>query len=68
VKGKNTELLQVSYDVSSSESRKRETSALVEAAETFGLNECKVITYDYENEETVDGLKIQFVPFWIWAL
>jgi uncharacterized protein len=68
VKGKITELLQVSYDVSSSEARKRETSALVEAAKTFGLSDCKVITYDYENEETLDDLKIKFVPFWIWAL
>ena len=68
VKGRNTELLQVSYDVSSFEVRKRETSALVEAAKTFGLSNCKVITYNYENEEIVDGLKIKFVPFWIWAL
>ncbi len=68
VKGKNTQLLQVSYDVSSPEARKRETSALVEAAKTFDLSDCKVVTYDYENEETVDGLKIKFVPFWIWAL
>ena len=67
VNEKTTKLLQVSYEISSSDARKRETSALVEAAKTFGLSECKVITYDYEAEEEVDGLKIKFVPFWLWA-
>ena len=64
----NPQLLQVSFDVSSIETRRREVSALVEAAKTMKPSECTIITYDYENEETVDGVQIKFVPFWIWAL
>lgn len=64
---KNPQLLQVSYDVTSPETRKREVSALEEAAKTMHLTECTIITYNYEEEEKVDGLKIKFIPFWIWA-
>jgi predicted AAA+ superfamily ATPase len=65
---RNPQLLQVSYDVSAPETRKREISALVEAAKTMHLTECTIITYDFEKEETVDGLNLKFIPFWIWAM
>jgi hypothetical protein len=26
-------------------------------------SECTIITYDYENDETVDGIQIRFVSF-----
>ncbi len=65
---KNSQLIQVTFDVSASETYKREVSALVEAAKAMRQSECTIITYDYEGEETVDGLNIKFVPFWIWAM
>jgi predicted AAA+ superfamily ATPase len=65
---RNPMLLQVSYDVSSPETRKREISALLEAAKAMKQNKCTIITYDYEDEETVDDIQIRFVPFWTWAL
>jgi len=68
VGGRKRELIQVSYDVSSPETLKREVSALTEAANALGQAECTVITFDYEKTETVDGVKIRFVPFWTWAL
>jgi len=68
VNERNPQLLQVSFDVSSIETRRREVSALLEAAKTMKQSSCTIITYDYENEETVDGVQIKFVPFWIWAL
>lgn len=68
VNERNPRLLQVSYDVSLSETRKREVSALVEAAKILKPSECTIITYNYENEETIDGIRIKFVPFWTWAL
>ena len=61
-------LLQVSYDVSSPETRKREISALLEPAKAMKQNDCTIITYNYENEETTDDIRIRFVPFWTWAL
>ena len=68
VNERNPMLIQVSFDVSSPETRRREISALAEAAKTMKQSECMIITYDYENEETVDGTRIRFVPFWTWAL
>jgi uncharacterized protein len=65
---KKPQLLQVSYDVSAPETSKREISALVEAAKTMRQSEFTIITYDYEKQETVDGIKIAFIPFWNWAL
>ena len=68
VNERNPVLLQVSFDVSSPKTRRREISALVEAAIAMKQSECTIITYDYENDETVDGIQIRFVPFWTWAL
>ena len=66
--GKTKEIIQVSYEVSAPSTRSRETSALVEAARTLGLKAGKVITYDFEGEESIDGISIQYIPFWVWAL
>jgi len=68
VGGKSMELIQVSYDVSAPDTRSREISGLVEAATKLGLRKGTVITYDYEGKETVDGISIEYVPFWIWAV
>jgi len=68
VGGKSMELIQVSYDVSAPDTRSREISGLVEAATKLGLRKGTVITYDYEEKETVDGISIEYVPFWIWAV
>ncbi|MHB1709732.1 MAG: ATP-binding protein [Thermoplasmataceae archaeon] len=68
VGGQTIELIQVSYDVSAPSTRSREISGLVEAATKLGLRKGTVITYDYEKEETVDGISIEYVPFWIWAI
>jgi uncharacterized protein len=68
VNERNPVLLQVSFDVSSPKTHRREISALVEAAIAMKQSECTIITYDYENDETVDGIQIRFVPFWSWAL
>ena len=68
VGGKNGEIIQVSYEVSLLSTRSRETSALVEAAKGLGLKSGKIITYDYEGEELIDGILIHYIPFWAWAL
>ena len=66
--GKNKEIIQVSYEVSAPNTRSRETSALVEAARTLGLKTGKIITYDFEGEESIGGISVQYIPFWVWAL
>ena len=62
------ELIQVSYEVSATGTRSRETGAIVEAAISLGLKSGTIITYDYEGTETVDGILIKYIPFWIWAI
>jgi len=62
------ELIQVSYEVSAAGTRSRETGAIVEAAISLGLKSGTIITYDYEGTETVDGILIKYIPFWIWAI
>jgi hypothetical protein len=47
---------------------KTRSLALIEAAKTMKQSGCTIITCDYENEESVDGVQIKFVSFWIWAL
>lgn len=68
VRGDSSELIQVSYDISNPETKKREFDAIVEAAESLGLKSGTIITYDYEKSEMIDGIKIKCVPFWLWAL
>ena len=65
---KPTKLIQVCYELSSVDVKDRETSALVEAAKALKLKEGIIITYDYNNSEQVDGIKIMYMPFWEWAL
>ncbi len=65
---KPTKLIQVCYELSSVDVKDRETSALVEAAKALKLKEGIIITYDYNNSEQVDGIKIVYMPFWEWAL
>ena len=68
VRGKTIELLQACYDISAQGTKSREINGLVEAATKLGLKNGTVITYDYENKEIVDGISIEYIPFWIWAL
>lgn len=66
--GRTKELIQVCYDVSNQSTRSRETGAIVEAAVKLGLKKGIIITYDYEGKEAVDGISIQYIPFWIWSI
>ncbi len=66
--GKNKEILQVSYDVSNPETKNREVSAIIEASKSLNLNYGTIITYNYTNEEIINGIKIIYKSFWEWSL
>jgi predicted AAA+ superfamily ATPase len=53
-------LIQVCYDVSSNDTRKRESEALLEASEELGCKNRLVITWDFEEP----GREISYVPLW----
>ncbi len=62
------ELIQVAYTVDNENTRRREISALVSASKELKCNNLKVITWDYEGAEEVDGKRIEYAPLWKWLL
>lgn len=65
---KNTELLQIAYDVSDPAVKNREVRALLEAGEELGCKNLFVITWDNEEDLVVEKQKVKFIPLWKWLL
>jgi len=61
-------LVQVCWDISSVETRKRETRALLKASKELKCNNLLIITGEYEDEEKVGNKKILYTPLWKWLL
>jgi hypothetical protein len=71
IKGKKEKieaLIQVCWNVSKEETKKREVDSLIEASKKLNCNKLIVITEDYEKEEEYKGKKICFIPLWKWLL
>ncbi len=66
-KGKPAELVQVTYELND-KNREREINSLTEAMDKFNLNEGLIITYDQEEETTVNNKSIKITPAWKWVL
>lgn len=62
------EAYQVAYDLASADTKKRELDGLIEACKRLGLTSGAIITMSEEFEEKIDGVQIQVVPFYKWAL
>ncbi len=62
------ELIQVSHNVDDPETKRREVNVLVRASKALGCKNLKVITWDYKERETHNGLEIEFIPLWRWLL
>lgn len=63
-----TQLIQVTWSMSDSETRERELRGLLEASAVTGCDNLLVITDDEEDELTMDGKCIRVVPAWRWML
>jgi predicted AAA+ superfamily ATPase len=66
--GKITHAIQVTYDMSDMDTRQREIKGLIEACQNFDLTTATIVTYDSEDEMLQDGIAIEIVPFYKWAL
>ena len=55
-------LIQVTWDMSDTETRKGEFSGLLEAAKATGCRDLTIVTRDEEGEEIRDGLTVRIVP------
>ena len=62
--GNGFNLIQVSYTVEGPDTWKREVNGLIKASKLVPTKSTTVVTYDYEEEETIEGQKIRFVPLW----
>ncbi len=66
------QLIQVCYNISDSETKKREIRALLKASKELKCNTLIVITWDYEKIEEISWFgikrKVRFVPIWKWLL
>ncbi|MBU4086399.1 MAG: DUF4143 domain-containing protein, partial [Nanoarchaeota archaeon] len=66
------QLIQVCYDISDIDTKKREIKALLKASNDLKCNNLLVITSDKDEEEEHEWFgikrKIKFIPLWKWLL
>jgi Predicted ATPase (AAA+ superfamily) len=62
------QLIQVTYASSRNEVERRELDSLLRAGELLNCRNLIVITWDYEDEESMGNRDIKFVPLWRWLL
>jgi len=61
-----TQAIQVTYDMSSKDTKSREIKGLVTACKNFNINNGVIITYDTEDESVQDDINIKLIPFYKW--
>lgn len=62
------ELVQIGGVIDDFSTKKREITALLKAPEELKCNVLLVITLSYENEEKINGKRINFKPLWKWLI
>lgn len=62
------ELIQVTWNMTDEETRKREIDGLIEASRATGCNHLLIITNDEEAEITEKNITINVIPAWKWLL
>ena len=62
------QLIQVCYDISDQDTKKRELRVLVKASKELRCNNLLIITEDYDAYEQFKDKRIRFTPLWKWML
>ena len=66
------QLIQVCYDVSDLDTKKRELRALLKASKDLKCDNLLIINRDYSGEEEIEWFgikgKVKFIPLWKWLL
>lgn len=62
------QLIQVCYDITDYDTKKREIRALLKASKELKCKNLLVITEDKEGEEIIKNKKIKYIPLWKWLL
>jgi predicted AAA+ superfamily ATPase len=66
--GGKERLLNVSYDMDSPLTRKREINGLIEAMKRFSLSEGSIVTAEHKEVVKTEAGKISVMPLWEWLL
>ena len=67
-KEKVSQLIQVSYDISLTDTREREVRALAKGLKLFGLQKGMILTFDSEEMIKTGESEIEVKPVWKWLL
>ena len=62
------ELIQVVYDLESGDTRKREINGIVSCAKELNINKGTLVTNTVVGTQTIQNIKIIFVPLMQWLL
>jgi predicted AAA+ superfamily ATPase len=62
------ELVQVCFDIGDYNTKMRETSALIKARDKLDCNKLRIITWDYEEKEKIEGGTLEYTTLWKWLL
>jgi uncharacterized protein len=62
------DLIQVSWDIASPATKKREVDGLLAAAKVLKHDHGTIITFNVASEEVIDSVRIRFVPLAVWLL
>jgi predicted AAA+ superfamily ATPase len=65
---KINQLIQVSFNISNPETKKREIKSLLKASEELKCNNLLIITWDNNEELKIKEKKITIIPLWKWLL
>jgi len=67
-KSKIVEAIQVSWSIESESTYNRELAGLLDAVNTYGLNEGLILTESMERDVEVEGVRVSVKPVWKWML
>ena len=66
-KGKKiSDAIQVCWNMSDPKTKEREIMPLVEACTQLRIKRATIITEETEKEENIGGIKVKYVPLWLW--
>ena len=65
---KAREIIQVCYDLTDEKTKSREIKGIISGSKELKLEKGLIITKDFEEEQTIEGIKIKFIPLYRWLL
>ena len=68
IRKEKTKSIQVTYASGKEEIENREIKSLIKASEELKCKDLLIITWDYEDEITINNKKIRCLPLWKWLL